>query len=359
MIAASVVLVGFAQGPATGASEPSQPIAAKVIPAHEEDEGLNPPQGSAAARQIVAGLDAERFRKDVTALAAFGDRRTGSTNFAAAADWVEGQLKEIGYTVERQVFKRRNGDRAANLMSTLIGTAQPDRMFIVTAHLDGKGGGGAADDDASGVALVLAAARALAAPGVQTAVSVRFILWDAEETGLEGSRAYVAARQQLQGREAPASSGRYPEPRWLGIIQHDMLLYDHGVPAGAAQAAGADLDVEYRAGTAAATASRRLAEALQAGNRLYAGKPAYPVEVNNHSTNTDDTPFHNVAAAVSVRENRRKNEIAGIHPYYHTAQDLPERYAEADWQLGFAAVRTTVGTVAELAGARVDTPPVK
>ena len=28
----------------------------------------------------------------------------------------------------------------------------------------------------------------------------------------------------------PAGSGRYPEPKWLGMIQHDMMLFDHGMP---------------------------------------------------------------------------------------------------------------------------------
>ena len=244
-----------------------------------------------------------------------------------------------------------------NLLATKPGATQPDRMYIIAAHLDGRGGGGAADDDASGCGLVLAAARAFAPARVCLAVVLRFIFWDAEETGLEGSGAYVAARRELQGREEPAGSGRYPEPRWLGIIQHDMLLYDHGVPAGPTQRAAADLNVEFRAGTAVEVASRALAEALAAGNRRYVGQPAYPVKVDDHSMNTDDTSFHPYAAAVSVRENRRGNEIAGIHPYYHTAQDLAEHYAEADWHLGFAAVRTTVGTVAELANTRIDATP--
>ena len=37
-------------------------------------------------------------------------------------------------------------------------------------------------------------------------------------------------RQALQGKENPPGSGRYPEPKWLGMVQHDMMLFDHGMP---------------------------------------------------------------------------------------------------------------------------------
>jgi len=59
-------------------------------------------------------------------------------------------------------------------------------------------------------------------PDVKTDVSIRFILWNNEETGLNGAHAYVDQRAALQGKEDPAGSGKYPEPKWLGMIQHDM-----------------------------------------------------------------------------------------------------------------------------------------
>ena len=60
--------------------------------------------------------------------------------------------------------------------------------------------------------------------------SVRFALWNNEETGLNGAQAYVDQRKDLQGIESPAGSGKYPEPKWLGMVQHDMMLFDHGMP---------------------------------------------------------------------------------------------------------------------------------
>src|SRR5206468_12228622 len=98
------------------------------------------------------------------------------------------------------------------------------------AHMDGHGWGEAANDDGSGTALVMEVARVLSSPDVETDRSIRFILWNNEETGLNGARSYVDQRKNLQAKEDPPGSERYPEPRWLGMVQHDMMLFDHGMP---------------------------------------------------------------------------------------------------------------------------------
>src|SRR5207302_2050859 len=85
-------------------------------------------------------------------------------------------------------------------------------------HMDGIGWGEAANDDGSGAALVMQLARIFSGPDVRTDRSIRFILWNNEETGLNGSRAYVEQRQVLQGKEDPPGSGRYPEPTRLGAV---------------------------------------------------------------------------------------------------------------------------------------------
>src|SRR5437899_574237 len=82
---------------------------------------------------------------------------------------------------------------------TKIGTSHPDEMYIVSGHMDGIGWGEAANDDGSGTALVMELARVLSGADVRTERSVRFILWNNEETGLNGSRAYVEQRRALQG----------------------------------------------------------------------------------------------------------------------------------------------------------------
>ena len=110
-------------------------------------------------------------------------------------------------------------------------------MYIVGGHMDGHGWGEAANDDGSGTALVMELARVFSQPDVKTERTIRFALWNNEETGSKAARAYVEQRQALQGKESPPGSGKYPEPKWLGMIQHDMMMFDHGMPRPTARCA--------------------------------------------------------------------------------------------------------------------------
>jgi hypothetical protein len=133
---------------------------------------------------------------------------------------------------------------------TKIGTVRPGEMYIVGAHMDGHGVNQASNDDGSGTALVMELARILSAPGVTTERSIRFALWNNEETGLNGAANYGKQRAPLQGIENPPGSGRHPEPRWLGMIQHDMMMFDHGAPGpdgrvNPKQRREADVNIEF------------------------------------------------------------------------------------------------------------------
>jgi hypothetical protein len=240
---------------------------------------------------------------------------------------------------------------------TKIGSTRPDEMYIVSAHMDGHGWGEAANDDGSGTALVMELARVLNAPDVQTDRSIRFILWNNEETGLNGSRAYVQQRAALQGRDDPPGSRRYPEPRWLGVIQHDMMLFDHGMPradgtVASEQRPEADVNIEFQSNSKQAAASQALAWLLHAANEKYATD--YPAAVGNHMTNTDSASFQDVVASVSVRENERGTQIgSGWDPHWHQPTDLYATFSDKDFRLGLNAAQTTLGAVAQLAGARL------
>src|SRR5206468_12453771 len=100
---------------------------------------------------------------------------------------------------------------------TKVGTAHPEEMYIVGGHMDGHGWGEAANDDGSGTALVMELARVFSQPDVRTERTIRFALWNNEETGSQAARAYIEQRQAMQGKETPAGSGTYPEPKWLGM----------------------------------------------------------------------------------------------------------------------------------------------
>jgi hypothetical protein len=301
---------------------------------------------------LLAALDPARFRSDVAALSQFGDRTQGTQRNVDALAWIEAELRSYGYTnVERHAYVYL-GQPRENIYVTKVGVTTPGEMYIVSAHMDGRGAGQASDDDASGCALLLEAARVVAGSSVTVARSVRFIFWNNEETGLNGSAAYAADRFPLQGIESPAGSGKFPEPRWLGVIQHDMVMFDHGLPPAATQSPTADLDIEYQATSAKAAESAALVEALRAAGAAHAA--TYPMDVGSDMNNTDSKSFQDLVASVSVRENKRVAEIgAGANPHWHKATDLYATYDDADFAFGFNTVKMTVSAIVQLAGARI------
>jgi hypothetical protein len=241
---------------------------------------------------------------------------------------------------------------------TKVGTTNPDEMYIIGAHMDGHGFGEAANDDGSGSAIVMELARIFSAEDVQTGRSIRFALWNNEETGLNGSRAYVEQRRERQGLEDPPGSGRYPEPRWLGMIQHDMMLFDHGAPGpdgvvSRDQRAEADVNIEFQSNSDLAEESRDLAFFFKAASDAYATD--YPAMVGPHMTNTDSTPFMNAVPSISLRENERGMHVgAGWDPHWHQPTDLYSTFTDDDFRLGLNAAQTTLAAIAQLVDAEID-----
>jgi hypothetical protein len=238
---------------------------------------------------------------------------------------------------------------------TKVGATHPEEMYILGGHMDGIGWGEAANDDGSGTALVMQLARVFSSPDVVTDRSIRFALWNNEESGLNGARAYVAQRASLQGQESPAGSGKYPEPKWLGMIQHDMMLFDHGMPRADGtlspdQRPEADVNIEFAITSKMSADAQALAWNLLAANERYATD--YPASVGPHMSNTDSGPFQDLVAAVSLRENQRGEHIgAGWDPNWHQPTDMYKTYSDKDFRLGLNAAQTTLGAVAKLAGA--------
>ncbi|MEZ4416389.1 MAG: M20/M25/M40 family metallo-hydrolase [Gemmatimonadota bacterium] len=237
---------------------------------------------------------------------------------------------------------------------TKVGTTHPDEMYIVGGHMDGHGVNEAVNDDGSGTALVMELARIFSAPDVQTERSIRFVLWNNEETGLNGARAYVEQRQALQGIEQPRGSGQYPEPRWLGMVQHDMMLWDHGAPrpdgtVSRDQRPEADVNIEFQSNSERASDSMGLAFFFKSANERYATD--YPATVGPHMTNTDSTPFMDIVPSISLRENERGAQVgAGWDPNWHQPTDVFITYSDDDFRLGLNAAQTTLAAIAELTG---------
>jgi len=240
---------------------------------------------------------------------------------------------------------------------TKIGSTHPEEMYIVGGHMDGIGWGEAVNDDGSGTALVMELARIYSMPDVQTDRSIRFALWNNEESGLNGAHAYVDQRASLQGKEDPPGSGKYPEPKWLGMIQHDMMMWDHGMPRpdgtwNPEQRPEADVNIEFQSTSKFADEAMKLAFFFRNANEKYATD--YPAAVGPHMTNTYSDPFMNLIPAISLRENERGMQTgAGWNPTWHQPIDVFTTFSDKDFRLGLNAAQTTLAAVGELAGARL------
>jgi hypothetical protein len=125
---------------------------------------------------------ADRLRADVVALVSErGDRSQGSPGtLERAAGMIEGSLRDDGYTVARLPYVS-DGIAVANLEATLAGGAKAREVVVIGAHYDTAAGGPGADDNASGVASMLAIARALSASKHAPARTIRFVAFVNEE----------------------------------------------------------------------------------------------------------------------------------------------------------------------------------
>jgi hypothetical protein len=370
---------------------------------------------------LVDRLDLERYKNTIKGLAQFGDRRQGTKRNRDAVDWIEAQLKEYGcQNVERITYQynpappaQRGGgrgrgavtspngrgyagngpggsrifsdmrERGANndslsqpdpairaidmepttpgerqeVICMKVGTKYPNEMYIIGGHMDGIGWGQAVNDDASGSAIVMELARIYSMPDVQTERSIRFALWNNEETGLNGAHAYVDQRGPMQGKEMPAGSGKYPEPKWLGMIQHDMMLVDRGPPTADGKLAPtqrpeADINIEFASTSKFGDESMKLAFVWRAANEKFATH--YPAAVGPHMTNTDSDPFKDLVPSLSLRENERGSQIGGNwDPTHHQPIDVLTTFNDADYMLGLTSAQTTLGAVGRLVGATV------
>jgi hypothetical protein len=300
-----------------------------------------------------------------TALPPLPSRDSGGIRYDRAGNIIKGNTAPTGVNMNPLLqpdtaLRRIDAEpdtpgQRQEVYCTKIGKTHPEEMYIVGGHMDGHGFGAALNDDGSGTALVMELARVFSAPDVSTDRSVRFILWNNEETGLNGARAYVAQRQSLQGIENPKGSGKYPEPKWLGMIQHDMMMWDHGMPGpdgkvSAEQRREADVNIEFAGTSKFADEAQKMAWFFRRSNDKYATD--YPAAVGDRMSNTDSDPFKDLVAAISLRENERLAQTGtGWNPTWHQPIDVYSTFSDKDFRLGLNAAQTTLSAVAQLVGA--------
>ena len=260
-------------GAATAVTAAAIPLVADPALAHDPDVGagpggpVRPQRPDAELRALLEEIDRRRIEATVRRLVDFGTRHTLSSQddpvrgIGAATNWVYDQM--LGFaaasggrmTVEKQTFIQPVSPRIptpttiTNVIATLRGDTAPERIYVVTGHLDSRvtdvlnftSDAPGADDDASGVAVVMELARVMA--GRHTEATLVFATVAGEEQGLYGSAfmaaQYAAAGANIQGMfsndivgASQAWDGTRPDPR-------TVRLFVEGVPTAetAAQAA--------------------------------------------------------------------------------------------------------------------------
>ena len=145
-------------------------------------------------------IDRSALMRDMSVLAhdSMQGRRVGTPESALARGWIMSRLRGMGLSPREQSFEAREGSEGVNVIAEIPGRGGAVGRIVLTAHYDHLGVRGGevfngADDNASGTAGVLAIASVLAHAPLEHDLTI--ILFDAEEGGLRGARAYVESLQ--------------------------------------------------------------------------------------------------------------------------------------------------------------------
>lgn len=121
-----------------------------------------------------------------------GPRIAGTQSEVEASEYIHNQFEDFGYDPITQPFSYENVEtgiegQSQNIIATLAGSGE--KQIILGAHYDSADSGSGADDNSSGVSVVLELAELLGDETLE--FSVVFILFGAEEVGINGSGFYA------------------------------------------------------------------------------------------------------------------------------------------------------------------------
>lgn len=185
---------GEAQGPAPRAST-SEPVGPASAAPSASVSAASAPSAAASVPAVVPTPPdtARRARVEADVATVAIPRHPGSPGHAKVQRHVQTELERAGLKPTLEAF-----DGGTNVVARREGSRRPDEIIVLSAHYDHIPGCAGADDNASGVAVILEAARAIRG-GDRTLVIAS---WDREEDGLLGSAAWAAT---ARGRGAKIS----------------------------------------------------------------------------------------------------------------------------------------------------------
>ena len=212
--------------------------------------------------------------------------RVSSTGNDLAGDYLVERLNKIGVTVTDEVYSAKG----RNVYGKQIGSTHSDSLVIIGCHYDAVADY-CADDNASGVGILLEAARILRK--YQFNKTIVYAFWDEEETGLVGSKHH--ALQVNNGSD-----------KIVAVLNIDMAAYD-GNNDGA-------FDIDLNSNQGSVKMKNDLIAIDQANNLNIAPKVVQPGTLDS-----DHSSFWNYGyPGVLLGESWETNDQ---NPKYHTAQD--------------------------------------
>lgn len=164
---------------------------------------------------LLKKVSAEKIEEYNRKLVSFGTRNTNSAQddpmrgIGAARDWIYDEFRRISedcggcLEVEKQTYLQEKDRRVpepiniTNVIATLKGTKNPDRIYVVSAHYDsmcsdpsdGTCDAPGANDDGSGTAAVIEMARVMSKQKFDA--TIMFMTVAGEEQGLLGAEHFV------------------------------------------------------------------------------------------------------------------------------------------------------------------------
>ena len=121
-----------------------------------------------------------------------GNRATGTPGGTASGDYIVSQLRGLGLAPTVEEFTTSASITGRNIVVDLNAGSGADSVLI-GAHYDSVPNGPGIVDNGSGVANLLSLAEKVTTEHSHLSQTIRLAFWDAEETGVEGSVAYVKA----------------------------------------------------------------------------------------------------------------------------------------------------------------------
>lgn len=282
------------------------------------------------AQKSPAAIDSSLLMKDLKTLAdnKFEGRKTGTKGNRLAQFYLLDRFKQIGLskfsnTYEQPFYFNRGSEKimGTNLYGYIPGKS--DSVIVISAHYDHVGIGkpnankdsiyNGADDNASGTSGLLAMAAYFKKH--QPAHTLIFAAFDAEEMGLEGSKAFVA---------------KLPVPIAKVLLNLNMDMVSHN-----------DKNELYVCGVSHFPALKPIVEAAAARSRVRLpmghdrkedGEQNWTGQSDHYSFFTKKIPFLYFGVEDHADYHKASDEAANINPsfFYRAVEAVLEVVKQAD-----------------------------